>query len=50
MADEFLEYIDDNETNTIDVYITTRGTINKGIEVTRYFGKRYPACDICSME
>ena len=47
--DDFLAYINDNETNTRSADILTTGTSHKELAVTRAFGKRYPACGVCSM-
>ena len=50
VAEDFLEYIDDYEANTSSVDIPTTETINKSLAVTRDFGNRYPACEMCSTE
>ena len=49
MDEYLLAYIDDDETNTHSADIPTTGTSHKALAVTRAFGKRYPACGVCSV-
>ena len=50
LFEDFLSYIDYDETNKHSEDVLTTGTSYKAHAVTRAFGKRYPACEICSME
>ena len=48
--EDFLAYAYDDETNTFFSDTPTRGASHKSLSVTIGFVKRYPSCDICSME
>ena len=47
---DFLVYIDDDDKNKKIVDISTIGTSHKSLAFNSSFGKRYPSCEICSME
>ena len=47
---DFLAYIDGDDKNTNFVDISTIGTSHKSLVFNSSFGKRYPSCEICSME
>ena len=50
VTEDFLVYIDDDDKNKKIVDISTIGTSHKSLAFNSSFGKRYPSCEICSME